>query len=92
MHENKILEIRGEAIMFANDPYVKISFCDRGIGIPADILEKIMNPFFTTKPRGKGTGLGLSISQSIIHDHDGKLLIHAVEGEFTRVEVILPSV
>lgn len=92
MHENKILEIRGEAIMSDNDPYVKISFCDRGTGIPADILEKIMNPFFTTKPRGKGTGLGLSISQSIIRDHDGKLLIHAAEGEFTRVEVILPAV
>lgn len=92
MHENKILEIRGEAIMSDNDPYVKMSFCDRGTGIPADILEKIMNPFFTTKPRGKGTGLGLSISQSIMRDHDGKLLIHSIEGEFTMVEVVLPAV
>lgn len=91
IHKNKILEIRGEEITLDNCPYVKITFYDQGTGIPANILDRVMNPFFTTKPRGKGTGLGLSISHSIIHDHDGKLLIDAVEGEFTKVMVILPS-
>ena len=91
MHESKILEIRGEGITIANCPYVKVIFCDQGSGIPANILDKIMNPFFTTKPRGKGTGLGLSISHSIISDHGGELLIDTVEGKFTKVAVILPA-
>ncbi|KAB2832804.1 MAG: PAS domain-containing protein, partial [Candidatus Brocadia sp.] len=89
-HENKILEIRGEAVTIDNCPCVKVTFHDKGTGIPADILDKVMNPFFSTKPRGKGTGLGLSISHSIVSDHGGKLLIDSVENEFTNVTVVLP--
>lgn len=87
---SKILEIRGEEIAIDNSHYVKVMFYDRGTGIPANILDKVMNPFFTTKPRGKGTGLGLSISHGVISEHGGKLLIDSVDGEFTRVAVILP--
>ena len=50
-----------------------ISVCDSGNGIPVEILDKIMNPFFTTKEVGKGTGLGLSISRGIVTSHGGKL-------------------
>lgn len=50
-----------------------IRFKDSGNGIPEDILKKIMDPFFTTKPVGHGTGLGLSISKGIIENHSGKL-------------------
>lgn len=73
-----------------NQPYIKIVFRDHGIGIPAGIIDKVKEPFFTTKPRNEGTGLGLSISYGIIHNHNGKLLIDSVEGKFTRVTVILP--
>ncbi|MFP5519470.1 MAG: ATP-binding protein [Bdellovibrionia bacterium] len=52
---------------------VKIYITDSGKGIPAEVAEKIMFPFFTTKEVGKGTGLGLSISKGIIEDHHGKL-------------------
>ncbi len=52
-----------------------ISVIDSGKGIPEEIANKIMDPFYTTKPVGLGTGLGLSISRSIIEDHDGRLLI-----------------
>lgn len=90
-HENKILEILSEKITINKQPYVKIIFYDHGTGIPAHIKDKIMNPFFTTKPPGEGTGLGLSISQDIIHDHNGKLTIDSVEGEYTKVIIILPS-
>lgn len=89
-HDNKILEISAEEVMIDNSPSLQIVFHDHGTGIPAGIRDKVMNPFFTTKPTGKGTGLGLSISHSIIRDHGGKLLIDSVEGEFTRVSVILP--
>jgi signal transduction histidine kinase len=63
-----------------------------GTGIPADKINKVIDPFFTTKPRGLGTGLGLSISHGIISDHGGKLLIQSVEGQFTEVQILLPAV
>lgn len=91
-HENKMLGIRGEAVTMDHGRWVKITFHDTGAGIPSDILDKVMNPFFSTKPRGKGTGLGLSISHSIVKDHGGKLLIDSVEGEFTDITIVLPSV
>lgn len=56
-----------------NKDNLLIKVRDSGSGIPEDILEKIMNPFFTTKPAGQGTGLGLSISKGIIENHNGKL-------------------
>ncbi len=91
IHENKIVEILGEKIMINNQPYVKITFYDHGTGVSANIKDKIMNPFFTTKPAGKGTGLGLSISRKIIDDHNGKLTIDSVEGEYTKVIITLPG-
>lgn len=56
-----------------NKDNLLIKVKDSGSGIPEDILGKIMNPFFTTKPAGQGTGLGLSISKGIIENHAGKL-------------------
>ncbi len=90
-HENKVLAIMGEEMTIDNCLYVKATFLDHGTGIPAHAIDKIMDPFFTMKPRGKGTGLGLSISHSIIRDHNGKLMVDSVEGEFTKVAVILPA-
>ncbi|MCF6157466.1 MAG: PAS domain S-box protein [wastewater metagenome] len=92
VHENKILEIFSEEVIIDSCPYIKISFCDHGTGIPSNIVDKIMDPFFTIKPRGKGTGLGLSISHGIVTEHGGKILITSVEGEFTRITVIFPTV
>jgi len=76
-------EINDEAV-------IDISFYDTGTGIPAQIIDKVINPFFTTKPSGQGTGLGLAISHGIVTDHDGKLIIESVEGEYTRVTTRLP--
>ncbi len=89
-HDDKILEISGEEVVLCDYPSIKITFYDHGTGIPAHIRDKVMNPFFTTKPTGKGTGLGLSISHGIIRDHGGKLMIDSVEGRFTKISVILP--
>lgn len=90
-HDNKIIEISGEEVTIDKQPYVKITFHDYGIGIPSPVIDKIMNPFFTTKPTGKGTGLGLSISRNIINEHSGRLLIDSIEGKFTKVTIILPT-
>jgi signal transduction histidine kinase len=70
---------------------VQIVFYDRGTGITSDLMDKIMNPFFTTKPSGLGTGLGLSISHGIISSHGGTMTIESVEGEFTKVKICLPA-
>jgi PAS domain S-box-containing protein len=91
VHKNKILEIFGEEVIINNDPFIQITFYDRGHGIPAGIKDKIMNPFFTTKPSGIGTGLGLSISHGIINDHGGRIVVDSVEGEFTKVIIDLPA-
>jgi C4-dicarboxylate-specific signal transduction histidine kinase len=68
---------------------VTIDVTDCGTGIPAQIVPKIMQPFFTTKERGKGTGLGLSISSNIVHDHHGALQFDASSPN-TRFVVTLP--
>jgi two-component system NtrC family sensor kinase len=64
---------------------------DNGSGIPKAIKEKIMQPFFTTKPTGEGTGLGLSLRYDIIVKvHAGKIEVNTNEGEFTEFIVTVP--
>lgn len=92
VHKDKVLKILAEEVSVGGEPYVRVTFYDQGSGIPSDIMDKVLNPFFTTKPGGKGTGLGLSISHGIIADHGGKLVIDSVEGEFTRLSIELPAV
>ncbi len=67
-----------------------IEVMDQGQGIPKEIQETIVEPFFTTKPTGKGTGLGLSLAFKIIEDHNGSLRIDSQPGVGTRVIVTLP--
>ena len=70
---------------------VEIRIRDNGAGIPADVKEKMFNPFFTTKPPGEGTGLGLSLSHDIIvKQHAGSIEVDTQPGEFTEFRLILP--
>jgi PAS domain S-box-containing protein len=89
-HENKIIDITGKEVMINDRPHVQVIFYDRGNGIPDDKIDKVMNPFFTTKPPGKGTGLGLNICNKIIDDHGGKIEIDSIEGEYTKFIISLP--
>ena len=57
------------------DEIVQISVKDNGNGIPQKVLDKIFQPFFTTKPTGQGTGLGLSLSYDIVKAHGGELKV-----------------
>ena len=70
---------------------VKISIKDNGMGVPQKVLDKIFQPFFTTKPTGEGTGLGLSMSYDIItKGHGGELRVETNEGEYAVFSIILP--
>jgi two-component system NtrC family sensor kinase len=70
---------------------IEIRIRDNGTGIPADVKEKMFNPFFTTKPAGEGTGLGLSMSHDIIvKQHGGRIEVLTEAGEFTEFKIVLP--
>jgi signal transduction histidine kinase len=71
--------------------HIEITVKDNGTGIPSRILEKIYQPFFTTKPAGEGTGLGLSLSYDIIKSHSGEMQVETSEGEGTEFKIILPA-
>lgn len=64
---------------------------DNGPGVPDEIRDKLLMPFFTTKKGTEGTGLGLSITHDIIKSHDGKLDIESTVGKFTRFRILLPK-
>lgn len=87
----KRLEITAQAVTIDGRRFVRMIFYDRGTGAPQGDLEKLCNPFFTTKPPGEGTGLGLSISYNIIKDHGGALAFESTEGDCMRVTVDLPA-
>jgi two-component system, NtrC family, sensor kinase len=71
--------------------HVEIRIRDNGIGIPAEVRDKMFNPFFTTKPAGEGTGLGLSISHDIIvKQHAGSIEVETEPGKFSEFKIVLP--
>jgi two-component system NtrC family sensor kinase len=73
------------------DGFIEIVVTDNGNGIPDNIKDKIMQPFFTTKPTGEGTGLGLSLSYDIVvKGNGGNITVDTKEGEFTVFIIILP--
>jgi two-component system, NtrC family, sensor kinase len=70
---------------------VEIRIRDNGTGIPAEVQEKMFNPFFTTKPAGEGTGLGLSMTHDIIvKQHGGRIDVVTKPGQFTEFIIVLP--
>src|SRR6185369_6704347 len=68
---------------------VEIKVRDNGNGIPQKVLDKIFQPFFTTKPTGQGTGLGLSLSYDIVKAHGGEIKVNTKENEGTEFTIVL---
>ncbi len=71
--------------------FLTVSFIDNGPGIPIELQEQVLNPFFTTKKVGKGTGLGLSISENIVKDHGGQLEIISPPEGGVEICISLPT-
>ena len=88
---NKLISISAERVNTHGRAYVRIRFRDNGTGIPRSLLDKVMTPFFTTKPSGEGTGLGLSISHEIVSKHGGHMNIISEDGEFTEIIIDIPA-
>ena len=74
------------------DNRLLITVSDNGNGIPQNIVDKIFQPFFTTKPTGSGTGLGLSLSYDIVKAHGGKIKVESRESEGSTFIIQLPII
>ena len=84
-----MLRIDSTMIMGGDDPNVQVSVRDTGIGIQPDVLDRVLEPFFTT--RAKGTGLGLAIVKRIVEQHGGAVEVDSYQGEGTVVRFTLPT-
>jgi two-component system, LuxR family, sensor kinase FixL len=85
------LKLRASPTSLASGkPGVVLEFSDTGGGIPAEFLDRVMEPFFSTKEEGKGTGLGLAICKRIVHEHHGVIQIQSEVGQGTTVRIVLP--
>ena len=74
------------------DSWVRLSVRDTGKGIPLGSIERIFDPFYTTKEKGKGTGLGLSVVHGIVQSHDGKITVESTPGLGSTFHVFFPVV
>ena len=90
-HPKKIIKLTVVQITHNQSPYIVMTITDYGTGIEHDIMERLFDPFFSTKPKGEGTGLGLSISHGLIQDNNGFLRVQSEFGEYTSLVVGLPA-
>ncbi len=87
---NKIFTIAGVEIKRDKQSYVRLTLTDNGTGIEHDMIERVFDPFYSTKTKGEGTGLGLSISHGLMKDNNGSLRIQSDPGKSTSLIVELP--
>lgn len=86
---DKICDKPNETTVILGD-WIWIQISDTGEGMPAEVIQRIFDPFYTTKPIGTGTGLGLSLSYGIIHRHGGEIQVDSEPGEGTSFTIWLP--
>lgn len=89
---NKIDGKDNEIMKLFPDGYARLTVRDNGIGMPPDVLDKIFEPYFTTKEKGKGTGLGLAAVYGIIKEHKGDIRVESRPGEGTELRICLPLI
>jgi len=80
-----------ETVTLPPGEYLRLAFSDNGHGIPRELLSKVFNPFFTTKPVGSGTGLGLAVAQGFVARHGGSIGIQSEVGQGTTFILHLPK-
>ncbi len=90
-HRDKKIHFSSNELDKEGKRWVTMIVKDFGTGIPQGILERLFDPFFSTKPTGKGAGLGLSISYGIIQDHGGTIRVNSILNQFTEMIVEIPA-
>jgi two-component system cell cycle sensor histidine kinase/response regulator CckA len=83
--------LRRDRAMVAPGRYVRVSVQDEGVGIPADKIQKVFEPFYTTKRTGEGTGLGLSTAYGIVKQTGGFIFVDSTLGEGTTFQMLFPA-
>ena len=68
--------------------FVELSVRDTGPGIPPQVMERMFEPFFSTKEVGRGTGMGLSLAHGIVHEHGGHIVVDSIQQERTKFRVL----
>ncbi|MFC1513318.1 sensor histidine kinase [Thermodesulfobacteriota bacterium] len=89
---NKRIEIECCTTNIDGRTFIRTTFTDQGVGIPQDVIDRIFDSLFTTKPPGEGTGLGLSISKGLVRDHGGQLTLESVPDDHTTAIIDLPVI
>jgi Signal transduction histidine kinase len=90
-HANKRIAIAALRRQRDNREFVRITITDYGTGIEHDLMDRVMDPFFSTKTKGEGTGLGLSISHSLVRENKGLFRLQSQWGKWTMVTIDLPA-
>jgi signal transduction histidine kinase len=88
---DKKIEITTSVTWHDNRKYFRMSVRDFGTGIPQSILDKMFEPFFTSKPAAHGSGLGLSISYGIVSNHSGFLRVDSILNKYTELIIEIPA-
>ena len=83
-------ELKQKAGSNPPESVIEVKYSDNGPGIPENIMKKIFDPFYTTKPKGKGTGLGLSVSFGIIKEHGGEIYVRQNDDRGVTFFIELP--
>ena len=86
-----VVAISTKVVVIGSRNMIETKISDNGMGVPQKIMEKIFQPFFTTKPSGQGTGLGLSMSYDIIKAHGGEIRVETKEKEGATFYILLPA-
>ncbi|MFH1999550.1 MAG: response regulator, partial [Planctomycetota bacterium] len=90
--ELKAKDMASHPKLICPGPYVLLTVSDTGHGIKLLFLNRIFDPYFTSKEPGEGTGLGLAVVQGIVHNHNGEILVKSEPGKRTTFEVYLPRI
>lgn len=87
---DKLLRLTVKSQVIDAGEMVLLVIRDNGCGISPEVMERVLDPFFSTKPKGVGTGLGLSISYKIVESQGGTMAISSEHGEYTEIRITLP--